>query len=312
MNKKSVIILAILTLLSVALNNYVLKTQRLPYTQSQVGRYLFEKTNISGNKIGKIVVKSQKLQITLFMQDKFWRVKEADNYFADILSTNQLINNINNSKIAMVSTENMQAKETDIEIITYDVNDKILDDIIVGQKQNNYYLVKEKNSQSIFLVTGDFTLSTKLSNWLQQPLFSLMKKNIKSIILQSNTGQQIVFQPDNEREFYTPQQKMVDIENLVEVFADFRYLNVKKEENTPTKDTKAEKIIVLYTDTGIIYKIDVFNIEDNYWIKPQMEISKLPLTAGYNYYQDSKMLYNGWIFKIDSDLGKFLSEYIIK
>lgn len=312
MNKKSVIILVILTLLSVVLNNYVLRTQRLPYTQSQVGRYLFEKTNISGAKLGKIIVKSQNFQVTLFMQDKFWRVKEADNYYADLLSTNQLINNINNSKIAMVSTEKMQAKETDVEVITYDVNDNILDDIIIGSKQNNYYQVKEKESQSTFLATGNFILSTKLPNWLQQPLFSLMKKNIKSIILQSDTGQQIVFKPDNDTEFYTPQQKMVDINNLVEAFTDFRYLNVRKEENTPTKDTKAEKIIVLYTDTGIIYKIDVFNIENNYWIQPQMEISKLPLTAGYNYYQDSKMLYNGWIFKIDSGLGQFLSEYIIK
>ena len=313
MNKKSIIYLILTTIFFVFLGLYLQKEQSQTYQQTQTGRFLFEKTNQKGTQIGKIIVKSQNMQVTLSVQNKFWRVKEADDYFADILSVNMLIHGINTSKIAMVyDKEPPQDSKNEFEISTYDTKNQLLDSIVIGKKINNYYYAQEKSTKKSYMVSGTFALSNQLRHWLQQPLLSLLEKNIQTVILVSKTGQQLAFKPEGMQNFYNTYQQKTNIVSFLDKFVNFTYLNVKNISNTPLKDVEKNRTIIIYTDTGIIYKIALYKIEDDYWIEPEMQISKLPLKAGYSYYKDSKILYNGWAFKIDQQLGSFLNTYNIR
>lgn len=316
MNIRTILNSLLLTIISVVVAIYVIKSSETNIVKTMVGNYLFEQTNLEGTEIKKIIVKTKNMQATLFYQDQFWRIKEADGYYADLVSINRLFQDINQAKIEaevkdIKQTEDVFADKGTFEIITYNDQGKLLDNIFIGQKHDKYKYAKSATSSQIYLVSGSFELANKLYYWLQQPLLSLRPDSISSVIIHTERGQQVAFRPEDNSPFYNLKQEKININPLLDKFVLFSFIDVKKAENTPLKDMKPEKILVLFTKSGLIYGIEIYQLEDKYWVKIDLSISKLPTKSASEYIKGSRFLYQGWYFKIDSITGKYLLNYQI-
>ena len=320
MNKRFLIYIAVTAIISVLATFFVLRREMLQTQNEKIGNFLFEKTNLEGEKVQKIIIKSGQIQATLFYENKFWKIKEADNYYADLVTVNQLFQNINSAKIEAEITDKNE-EETGLiigkdnpsgyEIQTYNAAGEMLDDVIIGKKINNFFYAKNANSPEIYMASGDFLFSDKLYYWLQQPLITLKPENIESLIMQNPTGQQIAFRKGNGAFFYNIKQQRTNILPLLEKFMMLTFIGVKNSQNTPMKDEQAQKTIVLFTNPGLIYGIDLYKVEDQYWIKVSLSISKLPTKMAQDYIKDTQFLYQNWYFKLDRQTGSFLMNYQI-
>ena len=318
-NKKLLLISIFLTIFSIGLATTLLQTQQNNWPEEQIGAFLFEKTNEEGVHVNKIVIKTAQMQLSLYYQNKFWHVKEADGYYADLVTINNLFQDINNAKIDSVAVNvssldaGLAPKQSAdfIEIQTYNDSNKLLDSVLIGARKNNSTYVSKKGQKAIYLTSSNFDIPKKIRYWLQQPLISIAPENIESLILQTPTGQQLAYRPNKTASFFNLKQQQVDVRPLLEKFLLFMFEDVKKIQNTPIPSTKPEKVIVLFPYSGLIYGIEIYKIEETYWIKIDLSISRLPTKVASDYIKDSLFLYKDWIFKINSNLGKYLLNYSI-
>lgn len=319
MNKKILIISLFITCVSIGITYFLFNEKNVYVNENPIGNFLFEKTNKQGTNINKIVIKFPKLQISLYYQDKFWRVKEADGYYADLMTVNQLFQDINQAKIEALPVD-ITAKEAEvssgndakgIQIKTYNEKGKLLDFITIGKKKNEFRYASEYGKKQIYLISGNFDLPDRLYYWLQQPIVSILPDNIEKFIIQSSTGQQLAYRLSPKTPFFNLRQKEVNVIPLLDKFVYFSYKNVKQIKNTPLDSLKPDRIIVLFPYSGLIYGFEIFKIEGEYWVKIDLSITKLPTRAASDYIKDSQFLYQGWAFKIDKNLGEYLINYKI-
>ena len=321
MNKKSLIFALFIAGISVILALFVLNKQENHNMQNKIGGLLFEKSVTHGLGINKIIVKKPQLQITLSLEEGFWRVKEADNYYAGLVIINSLIKTLNESKIHAVlqsdiTTEmNLTSSETTkkiepISIQTF-INDKKIDDIIIGSQKNNFHYARYADSSIPLLISGNFNLPDKIHYWLQQPLISIDIQDIETVIIQSETGQQLAFRPEIGVPFLNVKQQPTDISPLLEQFTSLNFIDVKTAENTPLKDISPLKTIVLFAESGIIYSIDIYESEGSFWTRINLSSNNLPTKLASDYIKESSFLYQNRFFKINHDIGKYLLRYSI-
>ena len=319
MNKKILIICLLITCFSVGAAYFSLQSQNVYVEENPVGKFLFEETNKQGIDVAQIVVKTSNLQISLYYENKFWHVKEADSYYADLITVNKLFQDINQAKIEAVAT-GISSKDAGVEqgrningtqIQTYNQKGELLDSILIGKKKNNFWYASRVGSNQIYMISGGFALPDKLNYWLQQPLISLLPENVESMIIQSTTGQQLAYRLSEKSPFFNLKQQPTNVIPLLDKFVLFNYQNVKQIQNTPLDSLQPEKTIVLFPYSGLIYGIEIFKIEGEYWIRVDLSITKLPTKVASDYIKDSLFLYKGWAFKIDKKLGKYLTDYKI-
>lgn len=323
MNKKTLIFSLLIAILSVIFAWFVISNQQhSDIGQNQIGNMLFENTVKEGLLINKIIIKTTKMQVTLQLEDKFWHVKEADNYYASLISINTFLKAVNEAKIQTViqntDTKEMHLAEpvkkdtpnAGISIQTYKDN-RIVDNIIIGSRQNNFYTARFADSKQPLLVSGNFDLPDKLFYWLQQPLMMLDAKNVETVITQSETGQQLAFRPEMTSPFYNVRQEPTNIDGLLDQFTMLTFTTVKAAENTPLKDVAPNKTIVIFLESGLIYGVEVYENEGAYWVKINLSTNTLPTKYASDYIKDSSFLYQNWFFKISPQVGKHLIKYTI-
>lgn len=319
MKKKTLIYSSLIAFLSVSIAIICIIKENAEISNNAIGKFLFEKTNQEGVDVHEIKIKSHQIQVSLYYENKFWKIKEADGYFADLVTLNQLFLDISQSKIEAIATDitekqaevEISEDKSGFEITTYNGKGQILDTITIGKKKNNFSYAKIKGQKDIYLVSGNFELSDKLYHWLQQPLISILPRNIESVIMQTNTGQQLAFRISEKSPFFNIKQEQTNITPLLDKFVLFNFRDVKRIQNTVFENKDPQKIIVLFPYSGLIYGIEIFNNEEKYWVKIDLSISKLPTKFASDYIKDSLFLYEGWIFQIESNLGKYLMEYKI-
>ena len=319
MNKKTFLICFFITILAVGMAFFVISQKNLTTQETPLGNFVFEKTNQEGTEINKIIFKQPKLQISLYYENKFWHVKEADGYFADLVTVNKLFQDINTAKIEGMATDispleaglDLSDKQGGVEIQTYNRQGKLLDSVIIGRSKNSFLYAKFSNEPQIYLISGDFELPDKLRYWLQQPLISLSPENVESVILQNKTGQQIAYRLSPRSEFYDLRQRPINLIPLLDKFVLLTFSDVKQLQNTPLGSLKPDKIIALFPYSGLIYGIEIYQIDEDFWIKVDLSITKLPTKFASDYIKDSLFLYQNWGFKIDKNLGQYLLKYKI-
>ena len=323
MNKKALLFSLNLAVLSVSLVLWSIREQNVNADQTDIGNLFFEETAKDGLNITKIKIKTQKMQATLYREDKFWHVKEADGYYAGLVITNSLFNTLNEAKIQSVIRkgitsdmqlafpENKDTPSAGISIQTFNNSGAKINDVIIGAEDDGFYYARYADSSTPMLISGDFNLPERLDYWLQQPLITLSERSVETIITQSETEQQFAFRREPASPFYDLNQKEINISTFLEQFAALNFTSVKISENTPLKDALPKKAIVIFTESGLIYGIEVYEYETSYWVRINLSTTSLPTKLASDYIKDSSFLYKDWFFKIDDSIGKFLVQYNI-
>lgn len=323
MNKKALLFSLFLAVFSASLVFWSICEQNADTDQSNLGSLFFEETAKDGLNVNKIIVKMPQQQVTLSLEGKFWRVKEADGYFAGLVVTNGLFNALNEAKIHSVIqkeiTPEMQlaypeSKETPDAGISIQIFNKTgakIDDVIIGAETDGYHYARHANSSTPVLISGNFNLPQRLDYWLQQPLITLSEHSVETVITQSETEQQLAFRPEPTLPFHDINRKEINISAFLEQFVSLNFTSVKTADNTPLKDELPKKAIVLFMESGLIYGIEVYEYDDSYWVRINLSTTSLPTKLASDYIKDSSFLYKDWFFKIDNSIGRFLVQYMI-
>lgn len=277
------------------------------------GNYFFEKTRNSAD-VNSIVMKfNDKNSISLIKKNGFWRVKEADDYYASLTKTNALIKLIYGAFIHRIDIANgNDDKKFDsgtIQITSYNEAGDVLDKATISSKgiNNKYYYAKLNQNDFLYQLDGDFALSSVLTDWLQMPILQIEYNQIKRMTADNF---------DVYRQFRGEELK--DVKSGREVsqmrrFANYLWylsaIDVRHASHFKKQDFELKKTVDITTLNGVIYHISLFHNNGEYWLNVELNRERLITGDASFILKENKMLYEGWFFKISPETGEAILSF---
>ena len=306
---KAAMILAVGSLLSAAFSLFYIyhKEQSL-----WVGNLVFAAAGSSDMPIKEIIVKQPHQTITLTPENSFWQIKEADNYYAAFDIMRNLRQNINEARFTAYEqhfplTEDSSA--TSLQIIGE--NGKELNHIILirPNSEGNGWLAKIPAVEGVFTISGKYAFPDKLSDWTQQPLLSLEKRDIQSI----SVGNKKAFRNEPVQPFVISQKdrpsKVIGLENIERHIIYLPYIQVMSAQNFDDTRYPDCRNLSLALFSGLVYNLRICTDNQDYWAKLTLSTTTLPTSETNDYIRYNAFLYDGWFFKLPESTGRLLYQY---
>lgn len=282
-----------------------------------VGNLVFEKSSAAFSDIGEIIIRTAADTVTLSVEDNLWRIKEADNYYANYGFIKELFDEINNSSFYRKQsniTENKLSKydlnENGLSIRIFDKSGQLLNTIIVGKKTGNglYRFAKLPDSPDVYLITGKYSFPQKLFSWIEQPLLEIAENEVAAISINNDTFER--------SETITPfkqsgTEKTVRVDGLLKWFNYLPALNVASVQNFDTQSYPEQKTLKITSFAGLVVNLNLYGNGKDYWINISLSSTTLPTTKISDYIKNNSFLYDGWYFKINPVVGKSIFNYSV-
>ncbi len=278
------------------------------------GNYFFSKTRESVD-LSKILISfNDESYITFIKTDDLWRIKEADDYYASFSKINTLIDLIRKSVIYradVIKNEKGFKFDNFIKIQTYDSYDNVIDEAIIAKQndKNKYHYATLNNDNFLYQISTKIQLSSNIYNWLQMPIINLLPEDIKQV----NFNKDIVYRKyknsnfvNMETNYATPEIHRI-LNNIRSISAE----DIRHASNFNRDNYSKVKHFVLTTFDGIIYKIDLYKGNNDFWINVALDKKLITTPEAYKKVEENTILYNGWFFKINYDKGVILSKFVI-
>ena len=279
------------------------------------GNFFFEKTRQSVH-ISSLVLKfSDSKQVTLEQKNNMWRVKEADDYYADFQKINSLIRLIRNISIYRADKLN-QPLSSDVikdafQIISYDNENRVVDDALILPKadKNKFHYALLNQAPVLYQLNGDINLSSLVMDWVKMPILELPHNQIKRI----KTDDFTVFRRFEAEELMTEdrQYSVPQIRSLTQHFWSLSAIDIKHAMHFNSNKYKLVKTFEITMLDGIIYHLKLFNNNNEYWLNVELDKDLLIAPEVLVQLKENNILYNGWYFKINSPTGAAISNFVL-
>ena len=191
MNRKNLLIVTILFLICTILAglSFYLFTPQQP---NKVEQLVFANTSEKGAHFDKFVITTPSSTTTIFLKDGFWRVKEGQNYYANMTLTSNLFIAMNKARyyneidtaqhqigdfLLKKPKLDVSTEQKGILIETY-MQDKKLDEIIFGgvTPDKQYVFARNPQEQQVWLAANDFKIPHQTYSCKQMMSASLFCK----------------------------------------------------------------------------------------------------------------------------------------
>lgn len=275
------------------------------------GRYAFSRTREKINYLGSIQIYTKAGgKISLFrLSDGSWRFKEAKEYYVNEDRLSDFFRMVKNSIVVsaveaddtFLQKNNLTA-DSGISIKTYDYDGNLLDDIIIGNQdeQNNMmWINKAENVGFAYMVSSNGKLSGEAPDWLPYPLLTIKTSDIKSVTI---NGKKTDFVQLKKNLRHSAIWR--DFARVLE-FVEYFGLTFKSDLADLSEDVKIRNIDVGMMN-GMIYKLTILNVEDSYWLIISMDANKVFTTEAIDIATDTYRYYADWIFHLSDEQGKVL------
>lgn len=280
------------------------------------GNYFFQNTrdNAYITKI-KISLPSGK-NITLFLQDGLWKVEEADNYYASLTQINRLIKTIQDTIIFRadyVSQEQLQKyMASSMRIESYDKNGNIIDTAYIAPQteHNKYYYATLNNNGFLYQLSGKISLSPYFMDWVHMPILQIAASQIKRIKSDNFTVYR-TFEGDSFKSAVT-KHSVPQISKLINNLWYLGASDIKYKSNIDMTQFQNIQNYEITLFNGIIYNLRLYKNEANYWIYVDLQKELLFSNEAVSLLQENQILYNGWYFKLDPEIGEIITNFILE
>lgn len=306
----SFILFAVLILLTIG----IYKNAEFAMIMSR-GNYFFDATRDNAAIKSIILTSPDHQSVTLEKRNNLWYIKEADDYFAAFRNISGLSKLIRQTAVYRADTidekDIPEFKKNAFMIKTVDDKDHIIDETFIQPKQNGakFHYAILNNTPLLYQITGNFSISFNPMDWIQSPLLSIKDKQIKSI-KNKNFHVYRRFSAEDLKDVNT-NLNAPQIQNLT---ANLWYLSANDVKHAIHFDRKKHQKSQSYeiaTLGGLIYLMDVFTDGNEYWINIQMKHEATVDAEDMRLYKENHTLYDGWFFKISSDIGELLNTFSI-
>lgn len=277
------------------------------------GQYTFVHTRQNINRLSKITLISRDSgEMNIVRQGDTWIFKEANDYFANVEMLAEFYKMVNNSIILTVDDETAPEKyglqlntkgvpEYAIIVRTYDDNGDLLDDIVLSKiyddKRNRY--ARLTNRPYVYTVNNAARFSGMAESWLPYPLLNIRPETIDSLEWHDT--------------FYNHQ----NFENLLQTSAEGREVVrslqfVEYQGLVPVMDfikaypqARAQNIRVI-TTVGLVYDMQVFYVENSYWLRVVLASAKIARKAVPDFIRNNQKYFDRWLFQLTDEQGALL------
>lgn len=284
------------------------------YSMSR-GNYFFEQTKNNSDIKTILISFTDGKKISLARKGDFWRIKEADDYFAAFAKINALINLITNTTIYradLIKGENLENYfQNALKIETLDSRGNIVDSARISLKQqNNKYHYASKNGNDIlYQLSNDFSLSPQLMDWVQMPILKIDYAEIKRIA-SDNFETYRQFQGGDMLNADTGE----DASHVRGLISNLWYLSAEDIRHAVHFDRNVYKKTKSYEITlfnGAVYGLDFYAANGEYWLAVRLGREKISSDMAAQLLEENSILYDGWYFKIGSDKGNVITGFVL-
>ena len=290
---------------------------RIYRTQSaEEGKLLFAAT-VSEPQTDRVILKNSDYTVTLVRENNYWKVAEADFYYANSLRLEKLFNAFDRAvySLCMKETGNGADKygfRNSLKIQTY-AGEKLLDAYSFGNNDpyNQYRFFRPAGENKICQTETKFDFPQKFYSWLQQPLMQLQESDVREIKIIADNGKERLI--SRTAEFLplldTDSSRSVNLQNFFDVTGFLSFTDVLSARNF-SEDTALTGTIDITLFSGLVYKMQLFRRNDSFWLKVNLSSTALPTAGIGDYIKDNASLYDGWYFRLSTSKGKVLSDLI--
>lgn len=286
------------------------------------GKLVFSDTYNIATSIDRIEFKSSEETVVLTLNDTYWLIENKNNYYADFLLVNNLLNSLNksvysvkfpyNEKIAneklLKNPDNIE-KNSGLLIKTYS-KDKLINEIIVGlpDDSKNYYFSRNLKDDNIWLISEKFDFPIYSSDWIVRPILSVSEKQIETIQIDDKQVNRF----DEFTPFYNEKNEVANTRVFTDTLLRLFVVDAIPEQEfikNITNDIKTKKITIT-TYMGLVFELDLYYSTNNkVWCKIKLSQTSLPIFMVNDYINDNQFLYEGWYFEISPEQGHILRDF---
>lgn len=283
---------------------------------AEEGKPLFAAT-VSEPRTDRVILKNSDYTVTLVRENNYWKVAEADFYYANSLRLEKLFNAFDRAvySLCMKETGNGADKygfRNGLKIQTY-AGEKLLDAYSFGNNDpyNQYRFFRPSGENKICQTETKFDFPQKFYSWLQQPLMQLLESDVREIKIIADNGKERLI--SRTAEFLplldTDSSRSVNLQNFFDVTGFLSFTDVLSARNF-SEDTALTGTIDITLFSGLVYKMQLFRRNDSFWLKVNLSSTALPTAGIGDYIKDNAFLYDGWYFRLSTSKGKVLSDLI--
>ena len=316
MNKKKLftVVICVLSLFAVALVlHYFIFFREL----NMRGKYTFGKVKNEIADINHIKLNTPQYgEVNLYWNEGYWRFKEAGDYFVnyDMLAgfyemvNNSVVISASKTDFATLQTNNLlSSSEADnsigqgTEISVYNDKNKILTDLIIGNRINSdgYTYARPRDKNIIYVISAVGRFSGDAQAWLPYPLLIVDYTYINNIICNDITI--------DEKQLQTALFKNQQLMNLFDILQYLEYEGiVRKNDFFQASDKAKAKKIVINMIGGLIYEINVYEINNTYWATIDLKAQSIAHKEVYPFVEENAKYFADWAFQLPDSQGWFL------
>lgn len=276
------------------------------------GNYFFENTK-NNNDLAKILIQRDDNVVTLVNKDNLWRVEEANYYYANFAKINALINKLYNTTVYRADIMKDSYKtifDDETKIYTYDSKGNVIDEVSIAPRdeKNKYHYAKLNNNNLLYQITENLFLSSLFMDWVQTPLVSFTFNEVKSI----KYGDYIAYRRFSNEELKSITDNKENpylrgfISNLWNLTAE---KILYKSEFDKDKYKKIMSFAVTTFD-NVIFNFDIYSDQKEFFISINPVADMLITHFAQKQLNESLVLYDGWFFKINSDIGTSITKFV--
>ena len=279
------------------------------------GNYFFENTR-NNPDVHQIVIEFEgNNAITFVEKNNIWRVKEADDYYASYSRISVLIDLLRDATIYRADwvkkQQNTMSQKGAVSIKTFDSNLKQIDYAIILPKEerNQFHYAFLNNDNYLYQVTGIFDLSPFIMDWVQMPFFDVPNEQIKRI----TTNNFDVYRRFSAEEMKTvgEDKEVVQIRALTSNLWYLSAIDIKHAIHFDTKKYKKIKSYEITTLDGIVYTMDIFSDENEYWFNIRLDTELMSTSIASRLLEENRILYDGWFFEVEQQLAESISNFTL-
>ena len=286
------------------------------------GKLVFSDTFNKGIIIDRIELQTTEETVVLLQNNSYWTVENRNNYYADYVTLNVLLNALNKSIYSVkfpyvedLANEKCLKNPAEFEqnsgmlIRTFAKGEKI-DEIIVGlaDESKTHHFARNLKDDNIWLISESFNLPIYSKDWILRPIVSIPIKNTEIIQIDDKQINRL----DEFTPFYNQKGEVINIDVLEDVLSMLYAVDAipqaEFEKNIINKTQK--RSVRISTFIGLIFELDIFSSDDKkVWCKIKLSSTSLPMKTVNDYINDNKFLYDGWYFEISNEQGHIIRDF---
>ncbi len=279
------------------------------------GQYFFANTRKNIQNIGLIkMITPENGDINIYYEKGVWRFMEAADYFinTDMLaifykmvndSIIVTVNDVDFGSKKLMTAKDASESEQGTQVVVYDMDGNVLDDVVIGDvtQSGKERLARYTNGHYAYGISSANPFSGEASAWIPMPLLE-----VKNYMLESLKIGDKKLNREQLNVLISSSKVVKDVVNAVS-FVFYDGIVSRHDFETDFPDSKAKRI-VLETDVGEVYVLDVYKIDETYWLSVKLTTTKIFVRGVKELVDSNQVYYADWVFQLNEEQGAVLYE----